>query len=227
MAARAAVYLRVSTDKQTAENQEPAVRALVEARAGAGAWDEVNVYRETKSAAKERPEFDAMMEAARLGKISTVFIWSLDRFGRSMFGNLRDVSALIERYGVGVVSVRESWLDNTGDLAHRKLLLGIFSWVAEHERERLQQRTRAGLDRARAAGKVLGRPRAAIPARALVKALVFREMGAYHSSWRETAAEVERVGLGKWSHATLSRECTKRVAALGAQKAVALRPGER
>jgi len=205
----AAVYLRVSTDKQTTENQEPAVRQLVEARGGPGAWEAATVYRETMSAAKERPAFDAMMEAARLGRFKTLYVWSLDRFGRSMFANLRDVTALIERFGVGVVSYRESWLDNTGDMAHRKLLLGIFSWVAEHERERLQQRTRAGLARAVAQGKTLGRRRVVIPEKALAKAAELRATRG--SSWRAVAAEVKRVGLGDWNHATLARDCTKRV----------------
>jgi len=207
----AAVYLRVSTDKQTTENQEPAVRQLVEAREkGPYPWESATIYRETMSAAKERPAFDRMMEDARLGRFRTLYVWSLDRFGRSMFANLRDVTALIERFGVGVVSYRESWLDNTGDMAHRKLLLGIFSWVAEHERERLQQRTRAGLARAVAQGKTLGRRRVVIPERALDKAAELRARGL---AWRPVAAELKRLGLGDWKPGTLARECPKRVAA--------------
>jgi len=212
----AAVYLRVSTDKQTTENQEPAVRQLVEARAGPGAWEAATIYRETMSAAKERPAFNTMMEAARLGRFKTLYVWSLDRFGRSMFANLRDVTALIERFGVGVVSYRESWLDNTGDMAHRKLLLGIFSWVAEHERERLQQRTRAGLARAVAQGKTLGRPRVQVPERALAKAAELRAGGL---ALRPVAAELARLGFGTWKPGTLARALSKKGASETAQPA--------
>jgi len=215
----AAVYLRVSTDKQTTENQEPDVRRLVEARGGPGAWDEVTVYRETMSAAKDRPEFDAMMEAARLGRFKTLYVWSLDRFGRSMFVNLRDLTALADRFGVTVVSVREGWVEQTADPMLKKLLLAIFGWVAEHERDRLKARTLAGIDRARAQGKTLGRRRVVIPERAITKALELRPVpgghpGARERSWRSVALELERLGLGRWSHATLARACTERVPGL-------------
>ena len=63
----------------------------------------------------------------------------------------------LDRLGVPVLSVREGWLDTSGPV--RPLLVAIFSWVPEQERTRLIERTRAGLDRARRQGKVLGRPR--------------------------------------------------------------------
>jgi DNA invertase Pin-like site-specific DNA recombinase len=205
---RTAVYLRVSTDKQTSENQEPDVMALAAARAGEPA---ALVYRETESAANVRPEIDRMMEDARLGRFRRQVIWSLDRFGRSMFQNLRDVTELVDRYGVELVSVKESWVEKTADPMLKKLLLAIFSWVAEHERERLRQRTAAGVARARAAGKVVGRPRVEVPPKALAKATELRQEGARRWPWRRVARELERIGLGRWSHATLARACTERV----------------
>jgi putative DNA-invertase from lambdoid prophage Rac len=57
---------------------------------------------------------------------------------------------------VPVLSVREGWLDTTGPV--RPLLVAIFGWVAEQERTRLIERTKAGLERARRQGKRLGRP---------------------------------------------------------------------
>ena len=201
-----AVYLRVSTDKQTTENQEPAVRQLVEARGGAGAWEAAAVYRETMSAAKDRPEFDRMMEDARLGRFRTLYVWSLDRFGRSMFVNLRDLTSLAERYGVKVVSVRESWVESTADPMLKKLLLAIFGWVAEHERDRLRARTKAGVDRARAAGKTLGRPRVTVPERALAKAAALRAAGL---ALRPVAAELSRLGFGACKPGTLARSLSK------------------
>jgi DNA invertase Pin-like site-specific DNA recombinase len=62
----------------------------------------------------------------------------------------------LDRAGVQLVSVREPWLDTGGPV--RDLLLAIFSWVAEQERRRLAERTKAGLARVREHGSRSGRP---------------------------------------------------------------------
>ena len=74
-----------------------------------------------------------MLKDARRGKFAVLVIWALERFGRSMIGNLSDVLEL-DRIGVTVVSARETWLDTGGPV--RSLLIAIFSWVAEQERAR-------------------------------------------------------------------------------------------
>jgi putative DNA-invertase from lambdoid prophage Rac len=79
----------------------------------------------------------------------------LDRLHRSMTGAISTVLEL-DRLGVPVLSVREGWLDTSGPV--RPLLVAIFGWVAEQERTRLIERTKAGLERARREGKRLGRP---------------------------------------------------------------------
>jgi len=153
MAPKAALYLRVSTDKQHAENQLQEVEALARLRG----FDPV-VYGETISAAaKKRPKFEEMMADARKGKLKAVAVWALDRLHRSMSGLVRDLAEL-ERLGVRVLSVQESWVDVEGP--QRELMIAIFGWVAQQERRMLIERTNAGLERARAAGTKLGRPRA-------------------------------------------------------------------
>jgi DNA invertase Pin-like site-specific DNA recombinase len=147
-----AVYLRVSTDRQTTDNQRAAVEQLVRARGF-----EPCVYEETESAAKERPIFERMLRDVRAGRVQGVASWALDRLHRSMKGAVDTVLEL-DRLGVRVLSVQEGWLDTSGPV--RPLLVAIFGWIAEQERERLILRTRAGLERARAQGKRLGRPRA-------------------------------------------------------------------
>ena len=62
----------------------------------------------------------------------------------------------LEEYNVGLKSLQESWLD-TSDKGLGQLLIAIFSWVARQERERISERTKAGLQRAKANGKSLGR----------------------------------------------------------------------
>ncbi|MFI5301281.1 MAG: recombinase family protein [Polyangiales bacterium] len=152
MPPRAAIYIRVSTDRQTVENQRPDVELLAKARG----YDVVEIYEESASAMKTRPQYAQLLKDAKRGHFDVIVIWAIDRLGRSMVGNLTDIIEL-DRVGVQVVSVREGWLDTGGPV--RSLLIGIFSWVAEQERERLVVRTKAGIDRARRAGTKIGRPR--------------------------------------------------------------------
>lgn len=148
-----AIYVRVSTDKQTAENQLADLYRLAQARGLGGP----TLYSETESAAKKRPVLENLMTACRRGEHRTVLVWALDRLDRSMYSCIGRVLEL-DRLGVTVVSLREPWLDTSGPV--RSLLVAIFGWVAEQERERLIERTKAGLARAKRAGKKLGRPRA-------------------------------------------------------------------
>jgi putative DNA-invertase from lambdoid prophage Rac len=149
--ARAALYLRVSTDDQVTENQRPELEQLARARG----LKIVAVYEEHASALKVRRRFEAMMNDAHRGAFDVLLLWALDRLGRSMVGNLQAVLEL-DRRGVQVLSVREPWLDTGGPV--RPLLVAIFSWVAEQERAHLVARTKAGLERARRRGVHLGRP---------------------------------------------------------------------
>jgi putative DNA-invertase from lambdoid prophage Rac len=147
---RVATYVRVSSDVQTTANQVPEVEQL------AGQRGEVVLrFEETASAVKKRPAFEAMLKAAKRGAFDVLVIWAIDRFGRNMIGNLNDLLEL-DRLGVQVVSVRESWLDTAGPT--RGLLVAVFSWAAEQERARLIERTKAGMARARRVGTKSGRP---------------------------------------------------------------------
>jgi DNA invertase Pin-like site-specific DNA recombinase len=147
----AAVYLRVSTDRQDEANQEPECLRLCAARG----W-EPRVYRETESGAKRRPQWDRVKEAARTGDVRAVVFWALDRTGRSRVQVAHDLGELW-RWGAQVASVKDSWTDQpAGPL--RDLLVQLMGWFAQMERDRLRERTRAGLARAKAAGVVLGRP---------------------------------------------------------------------
>jgi DNA invertase Pin-like site-specific DNA recombinase len=148
---KAAVYVRVSTDRQTVQNQLADLERLAQARGY-----EVTIYEEVESAAKARPVLDRLLADARAGRVQAVAVWALDRLHRSMVGAIQTVLEL-DRLGVRVLSARESWLDT--DSPVRPLLVAIFGWVAEQERTRLIERTRAGMARARQEGKKIGRPR--------------------------------------------------------------------
>jgi DNA invertase Pin-like site-specific DNA recombinase len=182
MIQHAAIYLRVSTDGQTVDNQRPELERLAEARC----LGVVATYAENASATKRRPVFERMMTDAKRGAFDVLLVWSLDRFGRSMAGNVNDVLAL-DRAGVKLLSVREPWLDTGGPV--RDLLLATFSWVAEQELRRLVERTRAGIERARLngtrSGKPIGRPQRLVGVdvqRALTMHAAGRSVGAIASS---------------------------------------------
>lgn len=151
MKKKTVAYLRVSTGEQTTENQ----RAQVLELAATHHLEVDQVLEETASAAGRRPELERLMGDARARRVGTVAVWSLDRFDRSMVGAIQRVLEL-DALGVRVLSVRESWLDTAGPV--RSLLVAIFGWVAEQEREQLRARTLAGIERARRQGKHVGRP---------------------------------------------------------------------
>ena len=136
-------YARVSTTVQDPSLQHDALRA-----AGCR-W----VWTDTASGSRtDRPKLAEVMAA--LGEGDTLCVWRLDRLGRSLPHLIDTVRGLEER-GVGFRSVQES-IDTT--TPGGRLVFHIFGSLAEFERDLIQERTRAGLDAARARGRKGGRP---------------------------------------------------------------------
>lgn len=150
---RAAVYLRVSTDGQTVENQRGPCEALATARGF-----EPLVVAETGSAVKRRPGWERVLELARSGQVRAVVVWALDRMGRGGALEALATIAELERVGCVVLCVSETWVDTTHGNPFRDVLIAMSATVAKMERARLIERTRAGLARARAGGARIGRP---------------------------------------------------------------------
>jgi DNA invertase Pin-like site-specific DNA recombinase len=93
---------------------------------------------------------------ARLNEGDVLLVAELSRLGRNMFEVINIINQLSEN-GVEVIFVRQPELSTVGP--HRKLLLAIYSYFAEAEREFISMRTKQGLAAARASGKKLGRPK--------------------------------------------------------------------
>lgn len=149
---RAFAYCRVSTGDQTTDNQ---VREI----AAAGfAVDPKRIIEETVSgsvAAMERKGFAKLVDRLEAGDI--LIVTKLDRLGR----NAMDVRGTVERLaaeGVKVHCLALGGVDLTS--AAGKMTMGVIAAVAEFERDLLIERTQAGLKRAKAQGKALGRPQA-------------------------------------------------------------------
>jgi DNA invertase Pin-like site-specific DNA recombinase len=158
-----AVYTRVSTlDKgQDPENQLRELRAFVERKASDG-WTLAHEFVEKVSGktADKRPAFRKTLDAASRREFDVVLFWSLDRFSREgVLATLQHLKAL-SSHGVEWFSFREEYLRSIGPF--KDAVLGILAAIAEQERIRLSERVVAGLSRARAAGKVLGRPTAKV-----------------------------------------------------------------
>jgi DNA invertase Pin-like site-specific DNA recombinase len=149
---RAAIYARVSTLDQHVENQLTELRQYVERRG----WSAVEYVDRGVSGAKDRrPALDEMLKAARRRRFDVLVCWRLDRLGR----NLRHLVMLLDELqalGIGFVTLGEG-IDTSTPAG--RLQLHILSAIAEFERSRIQERVRAGLARAVAHGKRLGRPR--------------------------------------------------------------------
>jgi DNA invertase Pin-like site-specific DNA recombinase len=152
---RAAIYVRVSTDKQTVENQVAALRQIAERRG----WEIVEQYHDAGiSGAKGRDKragLDQMLKDAQRRKFDVVMGWAIDRLGRSLIDLLGTFQTL-HACGVDVYLDQQS-IDTTTPAG--KLMFQVCGAFAEFERNMIQQRIHAGLKRAVAQGKQLGRPR--------------------------------------------------------------------
>jgi DNA invertase Pin-like site-specific DNA recombinase len=154
MSKRAACLFRCSNADSFHENQKPDVEGLCRARG----YTIVRSYEETISgAAKRRPVFEQMLADARSRKFDVLVVWSIDRFSRGGAGSCFAALGQIDAAGIEFVSVKESYLDTSGPF--RDVLVAFAATVASLERSRLVERTKAGLARARAQGRIGGRPR--------------------------------------------------------------------
>lgn len=148
-----ALYLRVSTDKQTHENQ---ALQLQEFCKGKG-FEIVQTYKETISGKeKERPEFKRMLEDASKHRFDSILVWSLDRFTREGTDMVWHYLSLLKNYNVSFLSYQEPYLNTDNEMV-RDILYSILGALAKQERIRLSERTKAGLQRAMKEGKRIGR----------------------------------------------------------------------
>lgn len=111
-----------------------------------------------------------MLELVKTAEVDAVLVYELSRVGRTFWDTLDAIKA-IEKYAPLIsCSPRESFLQTT-EPSIRKLMISILTWVAEREREMLVQRTKDGMQRARAAGKGIGRPQKLIDKNKLISLL--------------------------------------------------------
>jgi len=152
---KACIYSRVSTGQQDTANQSLALSEWAKKRG----FEVVTTYEEQESGWKAGHQrvLAKLLDDAKKRRFDIVLVWALDRLSRE--GPLA-ILTLVNRlkiYGVKVISYQESWTEAPGELAD--LLYALTGWVARMESQRRSERTKAGLARAVAQGKKLGRPR--------------------------------------------------------------------
>ncbi len=149
-------YVRTSLHELTPENQVRLLKAQGIENIFVDAAVSGIVNAKDRKAFKEMLEFIQMNSADESNEI---YVFELSRIGRTFIDVLSTVSEL-EKQGIKVFSLspKESWL-NTADKSVRSLIMAIFVWVAERERELLVERTKLGIQRARSEGKHIGRPK--------------------------------------------------------------------
>ena len=155
MGKRVAFYLRVSTTGQTVDNQRLALQRI----AFAAGWDVAGEYVDDGiSGAKgrdRRPAFDRMLKDATRRRFDMIAAWSVDRLGRS----LQDLVGFLGEIRAASVDLflEQQGLDTSTPAG--RAMFGMAGVFAEFERSMIVERVKAGLARARAQGKNLGRPR--------------------------------------------------------------------
>ena len=152
---RAALYVRVSTDRQTVENQ---IARLTEIAKGRG-WQIVETFSDAgisgSKGRKDRPRLDEMLKQAQRRRFDVVMAWAIDRLGRSLIDLLSTIQHL-EACGVDLYLDQQA-IDTTTPMG--KLVFQVTGAFAEFERSMIRQRVKAGLKRAVGHGARLGRPK--------------------------------------------------------------------
>ncbi len=152
-----AIYVRVSrADKgQETQNQERELRSFCRKQG----WKIHRVYRDEASGSNgDRPEFKRLFEDAHKRKFDLALFWALDRFSRAGTRETLNYLQRLTDAGVEWKSYTEPHIASAGPLG--ELVIAMLATFAKLERERIRERTLAGLETARRKGKHIGRPRA-------------------------------------------------------------------
>ena len=150
--AKTVFYCRVSTRDQRTDSQIAAARKL-------GVKDEHIFVEKASGVRHDRPELDKALAALEAG--DTLACWKLDRIGRSLI-HLQKILDDLEQRGVFFLSTSDGLNTQAGSLTGR-MLIDLMSVIAKFERGLILERTRAGLEAARARGATFGRRRKLAP----------------------------------------------------------------
>jgi DNA invertase Pin-like site-specific DNA recombinase len=147
-------YIRVSTDKQTTENQKLAILDYSNKNnIKVDSWIKVNAS--SRRTPTER-RIDELLGKVQSG--DTIVTSELSRLARSV-GQIAIIVDELIKNKVQVICIKENIILNGKQTIQSKVMVTMFSLFAEIERDLISERTKEGLARARSEGKLLGRPK--------------------------------------------------------------------
>ena len=147
---KVAIYARVSTTEQTVENQLLALEKYAKRME----W-EYEIFVESESTRKTRPVKNNVYQSLLRGEYDGLLIYKFDRWARSTTELISEMEVLVRRK-VSIHSLNEGF-DISSSMG--QAMLTVISAFAQLERDLIRERTLAGLERAKAQGKTLGRPK--------------------------------------------------------------------
>ena len=151
---QAAIYVRVSTDKQELKNQ---IRDLTKYCQNLG-YDIFKIYKDVTSGKNmSRPAFNALFLDAHKALFNIIVFWDISRFSRS--GTLYTLQKFkeLENMGIDWESYQEQYFKSTGQF--KDVVISIMATMAKIEREKISERTKAGLRIRKLQGIHIGRPK--------------------------------------------------------------------
>jgi len=154
MGKKVAVYARVSTDKQTVENQLQVLREVAERNDYEIVCEYIDSGISGAKGRDKRPQFDALIKDAVRREFDLIMCWDISRLGRSLQHLVAFLSE-IQSKNVDLY-IHQQGLDTSTPMG--KMMFQMVGCFAEYERNIISERVRAGLDRAKREGKKLGRP---------------------------------------------------------------------
>lgn len=152
---RCVIYSRVSTEEQTTDNQLRQLKEYVSRQN----WDIVEEIQDIASGGKsveERQGLKKVFTMARQRKFDVLLFWSLDRFSREGSRKTLEYLTRLDDYHVKWHSYSEEYISSLGIFSDA--IISLMACLAKQERIRISERTKAGLARVKARGKILGRP---------------------------------------------------------------------
>ena len=151
---KVAIYARVSTEKQTCENQLIELRAVAERCGYTIVLEFVDFGISGAKGRADRPALDGLMKAATQRKFELILVWSIDRLGRSL-QNLVEILNDLQSMRVDLMFLQQGMDTSTSS---GRMMFSIFGALAEFERNLIRERVVAGQNRAKARGVKMGRP---------------------------------------------------------------------
>jgi DNA invertase Pin-like site-specific DNA recombinase len=160
----AAIYYRVSTDRQDLQSQKEAVENWLQTLEAAKQPKKVSVYQDEglSGSSTERPGYQQLLQHAYAGKFDTIIVYRLDRFSRNASDAIKTLLSLDE-VDVAFISVTQPVLNLGHENPFRRTMLAAFAEIAEIERQTIVDRVKAGLEAAKSRGVKLGAPSKGTP----------------------------------------------------------------